>query len=140
MYYTGFADEAGASIDVQIQATKELGWSHIESRNIDGVNLTDISDAQFEEVSQKLQDAGISINCFGSAVANWSKDPRKEEDFQKSIAELTRAIPRMQRLGTNMIRGMSFAVVKDEEPDNPELEQIVFKKVRHLVSMCEDAG
>jgi sugar phosphate isomerase/epimerase len=140
MYYTGFADEAGASIDVQIQATKELGWSHIESRNIDGINLTDISDEKFEEVSQKLTDAGIQINCFGSTVANWGKDPRKEEDFQRSIAELQRAIPRMQKLGTKMIRGMSFAVAKNEEPDNQELEQIVFDKVQHLVKMCEDGG
>ncbi|MFC1976460.1 sugar phosphate isomerase/epimerase, partial [Chloroflexota bacterium] len=71
MYYTGFADEAGASIDVQIKATKELGWSNIESRSIDGINLTDISDEKFEEVVEKLAEAGIKINCFGSAIANW---------------------------------------------------------------------
>jgi len=140
MYYTGFADEAGASIDIQVKAIKELGWSHIEARNIDGVNLTDISDEQFEDIAHKLHEAGITVNCFGSAVANWAKDPRKEEDFQQSIAELTRALPRMQRLDTTMIRGMSFAVVKDEEPDSPELEQLIFRRVRHLVSMCEEAG
>ncbi len=140
MYYTGFADEAGASIDTQIRATQELGWTHIESRNIDGVNITDISDEQFDEVAGKLADAGVKINCFGSAVANWSKDPRKEADFQRSVAELQRAIPRMQRLGVPMLRGMSFAVVKDEEPDSPALEPQIFKKVAHLVKMCEDAG
>ncbi|PIE32416.1 hypothetical protein CSA56_15515 [candidate division KSB3 bacterium] len=140
MYYTGFADEAGAPIDVQIKATKELGWSNIESRNIDGVNLTDISDEQFEDVYQKLQEAGITINCFGSAVANWGKDPRKEDDFQQSVAELTRAIPRMQKLGTTMLRGMSFTMLQDEAPDSPEWEAIVVRKVKHLVHMCEDAG
>jgi sugar phosphate isomerase/epimerase len=140
MYYTGFADEAGTTLDVQIQATRELDWSHIEARNVNGVNLTDISDAQFEDVCQKLSEAGVSINCFGSAVANWGKDPRKDEDFQRSIAELQRALPRMQRLGTTMLRGMSFAVANDEEPDNPALEAIIFKKVNHLVKLCEDAG
>jgi sugar phosphate isomerase/epimerase len=35
---------------------------------------------------------------------------------------------------------MSFAVVRDEEPDSPELEAIIFDKVRHLVRMCEEAG
>jgi sugar phosphate isomerase/epimerase len=140
MYYTGFADEAGASIDVQIEATKELGWLSIESRNIDGVNLTDISDEKFDEVTQKLADAGITINCFGSAIANWSRDPRKDEDFQYSVEALKRAIPRMQTLGTEMLRGMSFAVVRDAEPDSPELEKLVFEKVNHLVKMCEDGG
>ena len=36
MYYTGFADEAANDLATQIKATKELGWSNIESRRIDG--------------------------------------------------------------------------------------------------------
>jgi sugar phosphate isomerase/epimerase len=140
MYYTGFADEASPLIDIQIKATKELGWENIESRNIEGKNITDISDEKFEEVFGKLQDADVKINCFGSAVANWAKQPRSEEDFQLSIEELKRALPRMERLGCKMIRGMSFAVAKDEQPDSPELEKIIFNKVEYLAKMCEDAG
>jgi sugar phosphate isomerase/epimerase len=140
MYYTGFADEASPEIDLQIKATRELGWKYIESRNINGQNLTDISDEKFEWVYGKLNEAGIGVNCFGSTVANWQKQPRSEEDFQKSIAELQRAIPRMRRLGTELLRGMSFAVPQDEQPDSPELEKIIFSKVNHLVKMCEDAG
>ncbi len=140
MYFTGFADEAGSSIERQIQATKELGWKNIETRNIDGKNMTDISDEAFDQVYEKLQEDGISVNCFGSNIANWGKDPRKEEDFQASINELKRAIPRMKKLGTKMIRCMSFAVVKDTVPDSPEIEKEVFRKVNHLVKICEDAG
>ncbi len=140
MYYSGFADEAGADIDTQIKATIELGWNNIESRNIDGVNITDITEEKFEEVVEKLEKSGVKINCFGSAVANWAKHPRKEEDFQKSIDELKRAIIRMKHLGTKMIRAMSFTVPKDETPDSPELEKIIFKKVNKLVKMCEDEG
>jgi sugar phosphate isomerase/epimerase len=140
MYYTGFADEAGDSIDVQIQATLELGWSHIESRSVDGVNLTDVSDRTFDRVCEELAAAEVHINCFGSAIANWSRDPRSEEDFQYSVEALRRAIPRMQRLGANMIRGMSFGLVEDEELDSPELEQLIFDQVGHLVRICEEAG
>jgi len=139
MYYTGFADEAGALIDIQIKATKELGWTDIESRNVDSVNLTDITDSKFEEVSQKLDDAGVRINCFGTAIANWGKDPRKVEDFQYCIDALKRAIPRMHALGTKLLRGMSFGVVKDTEPDSPEIEHTIIEKLAHLVKMCEDA-
>jgi sugar phosphate isomerase/epimerase len=140
MYYTGFADEAGDSIEVQIRATRELGWSNIESRSVDGVNLTDVSDETFDQVCERLEAASVRINCLGSAIANWSRDPRSDEDFQYCVEALQRAIPRMQRLGADMIRGMSFAVVQDEEPDSPELETIIFDKVRHLVQMCEEAG
>lgn len=140
MYYTGFADEAGDSIEVQIKATQALGWSNIEARSVDGVNLTDITDKQFDQVCEKLAAANIRINCFASAIANWSRDPRREEDVQYSIEALRRAIPRMQRLGTSMIRGMSYAIVRDQAPDSPELEEIIFRNVQRLVNMCEDAG
>lgn len=140
MIYSGFADEAGTSIETQIQATQELGWQWIECRNVDGANLTDISEEQFDHVCQQLEAAGVGINCFGSAVANWSKDPRSEEDFQSSLAALRRAIPRMQRLNCKLIRGMSFVIVKDEPPDGPELEEMIFRKLKALVRLCEEGG
>lgn len=140
MYYSGFADEAADSIDKQIEVTKELGWKNIEARNIDGCNITDISDKEFTEVYRKLQENGIKINCFGSAVANWAKDPRKEESFKTSIAELERAIPRMKKLGTRMIRGMSFAIPKDLPPVNLDLEEKIIDRLKILVKMCEKNG
>ena len=139
-YFTGFADEAGKSIDRQIAATQALGWKYIESRNIDGINIHNLSDEKFEEIAAKLACAGIAVNCFGSEVANWGKDPFKEEDFQLSLEMLRRAIPRMQRLGTGMIRGMSFAMQKNRPPDDPEVEAQVFKKVSALVKICEESG
>ncbi len=139
MYFTGFADEAGDSIETQIKATLELGWKNIESRSINNVNLTDISEKEFVDVYEKLEENKISINCFGSAIANWSKDPRDDAGYQENLVSLKRAIPRMQRLGTKYLRGMSFKIVKDVEPDSPEIEELVFDKLSLLVKMCEDA-
>lgn len=137
MYLTGFADEAASGIDGQIKATKELGWKYIESRAVDGVNIHDLSDSAFDIVYGKLQDAGVSINCFGSAIANWGK--KIDEPMDSSIAEAKRAIPRMQRLGTKLIRIMSFAVLEDREPDD-QMEQERFKRLRELTKMFADAG
>lgn len=139
-YYSGFADEAGNSIEAQIKATLELGWNNIESRNIDGVNITDIPDEKFDMVQQKLADANVKIDCFGSAIANWSKDPRNDEDYAKDIESMKRALARMQKLDCSMIRGMSYTIIKDDEPDSPEIEKQIFRKVSELVKMCEDAG
>jgi hypothetical protein len=49
MYLSGIADEAGASIDTQIRATKELGWKYIEARSVEvqgfeKANIHDIPD------------------------------------------------------------------------------------------------
>lgn len=137
MYLTGFADEAARGIDDQIRATKELGWENIEARNVNGKNIHDISDDEFDVVYGKLQDAVVKINCFGSAIANWGK--KIDEPFDSSLDEAKRAIPRMQRLGTKLIRIMSFAVLADRSPDD-QMEEERFRRVRELQSMFTDAG
>ncbi len=137
MYLTGFADEAARDIEGQIRATRELGWSHIESRNVDGTNIHDLSDADFDTVAGKLEDAGVKVNCFGSAVANWGKSI--EEPFESSLEEARRAIPRMRRLGTKLVRIMSFAVRPDHGPDD-QMEEERFRRLRELQEMLSDAG
>lgn len=136
-YYTGFADEAGADIDTQIRATRELGWSGIEARNIDGRNIHDISDAEFDAAAGKLQDAGITVNCFGSAIANWGK--QIDQPFESSLEEVRRAIPRMKKLGTGLVRIMSFAVLKDRGPED-QMEAERFRRLRELQSMFTGEG
>jgi sugar phosphate isomerase/epimerase len=137
MYLTGFADEAAQSIEGQIRATRELGWQNIEARNIDGQNIHDLPDKAFDLVDGKLQQAGIKINCFGSAIANWAKSI--VEPFDSSLAEARRAIPRMKRLGTKLIRVMSFAVLNEREPDD-QLEEERFRRLRELVAMFSAEG
>ena len=104
MYLTGFADEAAVDIDGQIRATRELGWTNIESRNIGGVQIHDIPDAEFDVVCAKLAAAGVAINCFGSAIANWGKQITDPMDV--TWAEVGRAIPRMKRLHSVMYVSM----------------------------------
>jgi sugar phosphate isomerase/epimerase len=137
MYMTGFADEAAVDIDGQIRATKELGWTFIESRNVNKQNIHDLADQDFDAVCAKLQAAGVQVNCFGSAIANWAKNVT--EPFDSSLAEARRAIPRMKRLGTKLIRIMSFAVLKDREPDD-QMEEERFRRVRELVTMFSAEG
>ncbi len=137
MFLTGFADEAAKDLDGQIRATKELGWRHIESRNIDGVNLHNLSDAAFETVVEKLGAAGIQVNCFGSAIANWAKDVRKP--FDVDLEEATRAIPRMQRLGTKLIRIMSYPPFEDR-PLSDQMAEVRFERLRVLTGKFLDAG
>ena len=137
MYLTGFADEAANDLDGQIRATKALGWSNIESRNIDGVNIHDLPDAAFDAAAEKLQAAGVKVNCFGSAIANWGK--QITDPFEITLAEVNRAIPRMRRLGAKLIRIMSYAVLKGRGPDD-QLADERFRRLRELVRMFGDAG
>ena len=140
MFLTGFADEAGKDFDIQIKATRELGWKHIETRAIGEKNLSTLTDAEFDEICGKLADADISFNCYGSTIANWAMSATSDEDFESCKKLLYAAIPRMHTLGIKMLRGMSFARVKNYTPDSPELEKFIFSKLNTLVKICEDNG
>jgi sugar phosphate isomerase/epimerase len=136
MYYTGFADEAGTDLDTQIRATKELGWTEIETRKLFDSNLAYITDAQFDEVCRKLDESGVSFNCFGSGVANWATDI--SESPEKSYEEMRQAVPRMQKLGIQMIRVMSFPV-KDLENYESYADE-AFKRMKTITEIAADGG
>ena len=75
MILTGIADEAGALIDAQIKATKELGWNTIEARTVEVPgfpkgNLHDIPDEAFDVVEEKLKESGVGVYCFTKFCLN----------------------------------------------------------------------
>jgi sugar phosphate isomerase/epimerase len=138
-FFSGIGDEAANNIDDQIRAIKALGWNHLEARNVEVPgfpkgNIHDIPDAAFDVLVEKVQSAGVHINCFGSTIGNWGK--KIDEPFDSSLAEARRAIPRMKRLGTKFIRIMSFAVRKEEDQMAPER----FRRLRELTQMFRDEG
>lgn len=135
MILTGFTDEAGQDLDTQIKATKELGWKHISLRMIDGVNVHDLPMDTFNSVAERLDSEGIRVIEFGSLIGNWGKSVHS--DFAITIAEVERAIPRMQRMGTRLIRVMSY---KQEPWGQDQCEEERFRRLREITSRFADAG
>lgn len=135
MYLTGFADEAAPDLSTQIKATQELGWKHISARGVNGSNIHELPSPEFDQVADQLDEAGISVPEFGSLIGNWGKSITS--DFSVTLAEIDRAIPRMQRLGTKLIRIMSYA----QEPwGEDQQEQERFRRLREIHARFADAG
>lgn len=134
MYLTGFADEASQDLDRQIEATQALGWNAIESRAIGGVNIHDLPEAEFEAAADKLDRAGVHVNCFGSTIANWAK--QIDDPFEITLTEVDRAIPRMQRLGTKLIRIMSYARCTGDD----QMPEERFRRLREITARFVDNG
>lgn len=156
MYFTGFADEAGAALSVQIKATQELGWHSSEMRNVKvddaaavsgtpcvsfpegvlwavaGGNIHDIPDPAFEYVVSALHHAGIKINCFGSALGKGSINT----PFEAERENARRAASRMQRLNTKLIRVMSYQVPEGDL--QKETEGI--RRLGEMQKLFADAG
>ena len=139
IFLTGISDEAAALIDTQIRATQALGWTCLEARSVEvpgfpKANLHDLPEAAFEVVVGRLTAAGVGVCCFGSTILNWAKTV--ETPFDVTLAEVRRAIPRMQRLGTRFVRIMSLKPADEAEA----IPEVVIERVRAVTAMFLDAG
>jgi len=132
---TGFADEASRDLDKQIAATKELGWTAISARMIGDKNIHEMPEDDFARAADQLDEAGIRIVEFGSLIANWGK--KIDSDFDVTLAEVERSIPRMKRLNTKLVRVMSYAQAPWGEEQHEEER---FRRLREIVKRFEDAG
>ncbi len=134
MILTGIADEAARDIETQVKAHKELGWSHIELRLVDGKNVAgELSDSDFDRVCRVLDRQQIQVTGFASRIANWSR--HISGDFSVDIQDLKASIPRMQRLGVKPIRVMSW--VGDGVPES-EWRAESIRRMRELAKIAED--
>ncbi|MEO1858075.1 MAG: sugar phosphate isomerase/epimerase [Rubritalea sp.] len=135
MKFSGFTDEAAQDLAGQIKATQELGWEYISARGIDGKNIHDLDGRAFEAAVAMLEESGIRIAEFGSLIGSWSKSIKS--DFSVTLGEVERAIPKMQRLGTQIVRVMSYA--QESWGSEQYLDERV-KRLREIVARFTDAG
>lgn len=137
MFISGIADEASPSLPRQIEAHRELGWDHIELRNVEGKNLIDLDAEAFEKAAAALQDSGLQVSCAASQIANWSRPI--DGDFEKDLDEMRRAIPRMQRLRIPFIRTMSYPNAKPPWNDADWRRETV-RRLKVIAGLAEEAG
>ena len=140
MRLAGFTDEAADTAEGQIRVSRALRWKWLEARNIEGTNVHDLPDREFESFRTALERAGIGVCCLGSSIANWGKSV--DEDFPASLAAAERAADRMEALGTSLVRIMSYAVLVDPEgkPLPDQKKQQRFERLRELCAVFTGRG
>jgi len=132
---TGFADEAGRDLETQIRATRELGWTNLSARGISGRNLHDLREDEFARAADLLDEAGIHVPEFGSLIGSWAK--KIDSDWQITLGEVERCVTRAERLGTKIIRVMSYA----QQPwGEDQCEQERFRRLREVTTRFAAAG
>lgn len=134
-WMTGIGDEGAPDLATQLEDHSALGWKDIELRNVDGKNVCEMSDSDFELVRAMVQDRGLSVVCFGSAIANWARPITGP--FERDVEDLRRAARRMRALGTKFIRIMSYP--NGGLPEE-EWRKETFRRMRELVRTAEGEG
>lgn len=135
MKFSGFTDEAADDLAGQIQVTKDLGWKYLSARTINGKNIHDLPEEEFESVLKILREEEIEVAEFGSLIGNWAK--KIDSDFDITLKEVARCIPRMQKMNVKYARIMSYA----QEPWGEEQYQTErFRRLREITARFVDAG
>ncbi len=65
---SAFSDEAGNSIEDQIQATQEAGLGFLDLRGVDGFNIAALPVEQAHIIKRKLDAAGLQVQMLGSPL------------------------------------------------------------------------
>ena len=65
---SAFADEISPELDEQIRVCRQVGVTHMELRNVRGVNVLDFDTPLREEIRTKLRENGMGVVCIGSPI------------------------------------------------------------------------
>ena len=127
-----FADEAGNSLDEQINALKSNDISLLEIRGVNGKNIIDLSEPELLEINDKLNANGIKIWSFGSPVGKINIT----ESFEEHLDKFKRLLELAEKTQTENIRMFSFFVPNNHNPD--VFRDSVFERLDKFVEIAKD--
>ena len=130
-----FADEASPIIDKQITALKENGLQGLEIRNVDNVNISEISNAKAKEVKKKLDDAGLTVWSIGSPIG---KIDIEKDSFAVHTEKFRRTLEIAEILGAENIRLFSFFIPKGKNP--VDYKQEVINRLGTFLDLANGTG
>ncbi|MEE1245166.1 MAG: TIM barrel protein [Acutalibacteraceae bacterium] len=126
-----FADEASPNIDEQITALKRNGLDGLEIRNVDGVNVSDITLEKAKEVKTKLDANGLITWSIGSPIG---KIDIEKDDFKAHLEKLKHTLEIADILESKNIRMFSFYM-----PEGKDVLDYKNEVIDRLGQMCEIA-
>ncbi len=131
--FSAFADEAGTTLEEQINALVDNGIHYIEPRNIDGKSIIDLTDEELISAKSRLDEAGIKVGSVGSPIGKYPIT----DDFDSYIPKVKRAIEIAKILDTKYIRIFSFFVKQNELS---QYRDEVIRRMKAMVALAEEAG
>ena len=130
---SAFADEAGTTLDEQIEALKRNEINYIEPRNINGKPILTLTDDELLQIKAELDKNNIKVNSLGSPIGKY---PIKE-DFETHLKDFYRAIEICKLLDTDKMRMFSFFV--DESELSVYRDEVV-QRLNVMVKIANENG
>ncbi len=101
---SGFADEIGPDLDLQIQTLAAENMGFLELRAVWDTNVLDLTGEQRGQVRQRLADAGIGVSSIGSPIGK----VRIDEPWPDHVDRFKVALDAAEFFGAPYIRLFSY--------------------------------
>ncbi|MBV9868629.1 MAG: sugar phosphate isomerase/epimerase [Abitibacteriaceae bacterium] len=131
---SAFADEAGGTVEEQIEALKRAGLHYIDIRGIDGFNITTLPLDHAREVKQKLDAVGIKVGMYGSPIGKIDI----ADDMSADLDKLNHLGDLAPILGCNAVR--IFSYYNKEGRPHEEWQQESLNRLGQLRDLAEQRG
>ncbi|MBE5039756.1 sugar phosphate isomerase/epimerase family protein [Ructibacterium gallinarum] len=128
---SGFSDEIDPSIDRQFAHLKKLGISYFEPRNVDGKNISELTEEEAYALKKKMDAEGIKVSSIGSPIGKI----QITDDFEPHFQLLLHVMKLAKILDTAYIRIFSFFIPKGENPEKYREE--VMHRMRRMTEAAE---
>ncbi|MFJ5933638.1 M20/M25/M40 family metallo-hydrolase [Streptomyces sp. NPDC093071] len=132
---TGIGDEAAPGLAGQIAVARELGWTALELRSLDGTALADLTEPAVREAAGLLHAAGLGVVCLDSRIGNWARPVTGP--FSADLEELERLAAYGRILGCRSLRVMSWT--DGGLPEEAWAEEAI-DRMRRLARRAEALG
>ncbi len=131
---SAFADEYSSVFDEQTEMIKRIGFSHIELRFADGINIADIDREKLEEIKHKLKAASISVSSIGSPIGKIGID----SDFSDHLVKARHVFHIAHKLGAPFVRIFSFYLPRASNKERYKDE--VISRLSALLDAADEYG
>ena len=103
---SGFSDEITKDIDGQFAGLNKLGIQYFEPRSIGEKNIIKLTDAETENLRERMTKAQIQVSSIGSPIGKI----KITDDFEAHFEEFKRTVQIAKMLDCRYIRMFSFFV------------------------------
>jgi len=129
-----FSDEAGSSLQAQIDALHRNGMSLMEIRMVDGENISNISLEKAAQIAKTLKENNIKVWSIGSPLGKVAIDG----DWQQHLDQTRRICETACRLDSRLVRMFSFYLPAGEAPERYRNQ--VIDRLGQMLDISDSCG
>ncbi len=126
-----FSDEASPSIDKQLEALIRNNLKGMEIRNVDDINVSDITLEKAKEVKKKVDDKGLCVWSIGSPIGKIAIT----DEFGSHLDKFKHTLEIAKVLDSKNIRLFSFFMPKDKPAS--DYKEKVLERIGKFVEVAK---